>query len=215
MNELTERFIAAPIVPLIQSEDPALACKVATALAAGGLSVVEVVMRTEQAMQCLAAIANDVPEVIAGAGTILNEAQCRQAVTAGAKFIVSPGIDDGVIGAATDHQLPVFPGTGTATEVQRAWNLGLRAVKFFPASLLGGVPMLKALSAVYRDMKFMPTGGISTQNLAAYLGLPSVAACGGSWLTPQAVVAAEDFDAITELATQAVEIAASVRSLYS
>lgn len=197
---------SAPVVPLIQSDDPETAVKIARALIAGGLPVLEIVLRTDAALACLAAIREAVPDAQAGAGTVLNAAQVREAAGQGATFIVSPGLDEGVVEAAGELDLPVYPGIVTPGELQRAWNLGLRTVKFFPASIAGGVPALKALSSVFRDVGFMPTGGISESNLHEYLALPSVVACGGSWLTPQEAVASGDFERITSLAAAAVAI---------
>ncbi len=208
---LQQRLEQTPVVPLVQAEDPVIAVRIAGALAAGGLTVIEVVFRTDAALDCLEAVGREVPEAIVGAGTVLSEAQAQAAADAGARFIVSPGLDESVVSAARARDLPVFPGVVTATEVQRAWNLGLRTVKFFPASAAGGVATLKALAAPFRDMRFMPTGGVSAANLAEYLALPQVLACGGSWLTPSAAVAAGDFAAITALAAQAREIAAAAR----
>jgi 2-dehydro-3-deoxyphosphogluconate aldolase / (4S)-4-hydroxy-2-oxoglutarate aldolase len=199
---------SVPVVPLVKADDPAVAVNISRALAAGGLTVVEVVFRTDRALECLAAVADEVPEMIAGAGTVLTIRQAEQALASGAKFIVSPGLDDGVVGVARNHDAPVFPGIATATELQKAYNLGLEVVKFFPASIAGGIPAIKALASVFRTMKFMPTGGVSADNLAEFLAVPAVLACGGSWLTPDAAVAAGDFDAITRLAKEAVAIAA-------
>lgn len=209
--DIESRLRVAPVVPLIQASDPTIAVKTAQALVDGGLGVIEVVLRTPEALQCLAAITEAVPGAITGAGTVLNADQAQSAVSVGAGFIVSPGLDQGVVNIANENDICVYPGVVTATEVQRAWNLGLRTVKFFPASLAGGPPMLKSLAAVFRDMSFMPTGGVSPSNLADYLALPAVIACGGSWLTPHAAIARQDFAAVTELAKQAVAIAAGVR----
>ena len=208
---LFDRLAGAPVVPLVQATDPSVAVSTARALHAGGLTVVEVVLRTPEALDCLAAIVNDVPEVIAGAGTVLNADQAEASVERGAAFIVSPGLDDGVVAVSRDAGRPVLPGVSTASEAQKAFNLGLDTVKFFPASIAGGVPAIKALGSVFRGMKFMPTGGISPSNLAEYLALPSVLACGGSWLTPADAIAANDFPAITRLATDALERARAVR----
>ncbi len=203
---------AAPVVPLIQGDDPETAVRTARALVAGGLTVLEVVLRTDAAMQCLAAIAENVGEVIAGAGTVLSTAQAEQSLDAGARFIVSPGLDEGVVGVARSADIPIFPGVATATELQRAWNLGLRTVKFFPASIIGGPGAIKAFASVFRDVRFMPTGGVSPDNLAEYLAVPAVLACGGSWLTPAATVGAGDFDSVTRLAEEALSIARKARS---
>lgn len=208
---IEQRLERTPVVPLVQAEDPAVAVRVAGALVAGGLSVIEVVFRTDAALACLEAVGREVPDAIVGAGTVLTEAQARAAADAGARFIVSPGLDEPVVAAARERGLPVFPGVVTATELQRAYNLGLRSVKFFPASAAGGVATLKALAAPFREMKFMPTGGVSAANLTDYLALPQVLACGGSWLTPSAAVAAGDYRKIEELAAEACRIAVAAR----
>jgi 2-dehydro-3-deoxyphosphogluconate aldolase / (4S)-4-hydroxy-2-oxoglutarate aldolase len=191
-------------VPLIQADEVGVAVKTARALVKGGLTMLEVVMRTDLALLCLQEIAASIPGAITGAGTVLSSDHARAAAHAGARFIVSPGLHEEVVAAAAACGLPLYPGVATATELQRAWNLGFRLVKFFPAGLAGGVPMIRALASVFRDVRFMPTGGISAANLADYLSVPEVIACGGSWLTPPAVVASGDFDAITELAQEAV-----------
>ncbi len=209
--DITELLTRNPVVPLVQADDPAVAVQTSRALAAGGLQVAEVVLRTDRALDCLKAVAEEVPEVIAGAGTVLSAVQATAALDNGAKFIVSPGLDDGVVAVAQDRGVPVYPGTVTPSEVQRAFNLGLDTVKFFPASIAGGIPALKALASVFRSMKFMPTGGVSPDNLADYLALPAVLACGGSWLTPEDGIAAGNYEAITSLAAEAVAIARKVR----
>ena len=205
--DINEILTSSPVVPLVQADKSAVAVATTRALAAGGLQVVEVVLRTDNALDCLQAIVEEVPNVIAGAGTVLNGEQANAAVDMGARFIVSPGLDAGVVEVAKERGVPVYPGTMTPSEVLRALNLGLDTVKFFPASIAGGVPALKALASVFRTMRFMPTGGIGPANLADYLGIPAVIACGGSWLTPSDAVAAGDFDAITVLAEEAAGIA--------
>jgi len=210
---ITELLTNYPVVPLVQTDDPNVAVKTSRALAAGGLKVAEVVFRTDRALECLQAVADDVPEMIAGAGTVLSAQQAKAALDHGAKFIVSPGLDDGVVRVAMEHGVPVYPGTMTPGEVQHAFNLGLDTVKFFPALIAGGIPALKALASVFRTMKFMPTGGVSPGNLADFLAVPAVLACGGSWLTPADKIAAGDYDAITKLAAEAVAIARTARGL--
>jgi 2-dehydro-3-deoxyphosphogluconate aldolase / (4S)-4-hydroxy-2-oxoglutarate aldolase len=210
--DIDERLIRAPVVPMVQADDPETAVHIAEALAAGGLELIEVVLRTAEALACLEAVAAALPRALVGAGTVLSAEQAGAALDAGAQFIVSPGLDDGVVGAAQELGVPALPGVATATELQRAWNLGLRTVKFFPAGNAGGPAMIKALSAAFRDMKFMPTGGVSAANLAEYLALPSVIACGGSWLTPARAAAAGDYSEITRLASEALEIAKAKRS---
>ncbi len=212
MNELIESKLGpCPVVPLVVPSDPETAIRVARALLAGGLEVIEVVLRTDAAIECLAAVAESLPEAMIGAGTVLSREHARKAADAGARFIVSPGLHEAVVDESLARGLPVFPGVATATEAQAAWNLGLRTMKFFPASLAGGPAMLKALSSVFRDVKFMPTGGISAGNLADYLALPSVLACGGSWLTPGSAIAQGNYQEVTNLAAEAVVIAKKIR----
>ncbi|MEM7689547.1 MAG: bifunctional 4-hydroxy-2-oxoglutarate aldolase/2-dehydro-3-deoxy-phosphogluconate aldolase [Pseudomonadota bacterium] len=211
-QELSSRLTAAPVVPLIGENDAKKAVATAKALAAGGLSVIEVVMRSADAQAGMEAILSDTQGLIVGAGTVLTLDQAKSVRASGAGFIVSPGLVDEIALYCLDEGIPFFPGTMTAGEVQRAYALGLREVKFFPASLAGGVPMLKALGSVFREMRFMPTGGVSAANLSDFLALPSVLACGGSWLTPKAVVEAGDYETITQLASEAVTIARSARS---
>lgn len=214
-DSINAALAAAPVVPLVDSGDPDQAVATARALLEGGLAVQEVVLRRPGALDAMRSMAQrraDIGEgLIVGAGTVLTLEQAKAVHKAGAEFIVSPGLLDEIVHYCMDEGLPVFPGTATASEVQRAHALGLRAVKFFPASLAGGVPMLKALSSVFSAMRFMPTGGISAANLHEYLALPGVIACGGSWLTPREVIAAGDYDAVTGLAREAVAIARAAR----
>jgi len=210
-NDLLDRLEAAPVVPLVVPDDPETAIKTTRALVAGGLSVIEVVLRTETAVECLGEIVGAVPEAIVGAGTVLSERQAAEVVFAGAQFIVSPGLYAPVVEFAKSARLPIFPGVATASEAQNAWNMGLRTLKFFPASLAGGPAMIKALGSVFKDVKFMPTGGVSEANLADYLAIPAVLACGGSWLTPGSAIAENNYQVITDLAAEAVAIANSIR----
>ncbi|HSG57920.1 MAG TPA: bifunctional 4-hydroxy-2-oxoglutarate aldolase/2-dehydro-3-deoxy-phosphogluconate aldolase [Woeseiaceae bacterium] len=210
-NPIIQLLESSPVVPLVQADDPAVAVDTSRALHAGGLPVVEVVFRTDRALECLAAGASDVPDVVAGAGTVRSAEQAVAAFDAGAQFIVSPGLDDDVVAVAKERGAPVFPGIVTPSELQHAFNLGLDVVKFFPASIAGGVPALKALSSVFRTMRFMPTGGVSAGNLADFLAIPAVLACGGSWLTPKDAIAKGDFDAVTALAREAIQIASRAR----
>ncbi len=209
--DLSNRLAGAPVVPLIGENDAPRAVKTAQALADGGLTVIEVVLRSADAQRGMEAILAETEGLIVGAGTVLTLDQAKSVVASGAQFIVSPGLVDEIALYCLDEGIPFFPGTMTAGEVQRAYALGLREVKFFPASLAGGVPMLKAFSSVFREMRFMPTGGVSAANLSEFLALPSVLACGGSWLTPKDAVASGDYAQITNLASEAVAIARAAR----
>lgn len=207
MSALLDSLEAKRVVPLVQSDDPKTALKISEALLEGGLDVLEVVLRTDAALDCLEAIAKEFPQAHVGAGTVLSADQSREVFRRGASFIVSPGLDPASVKVAQEADIPIIPGISTATELQQAWNMGLRTVKLFPASLVGGPKMLKALSSVFRDVRFMPTGGVNPQTLADYLAVPAVLACGGSWLTPADAIAKGDFAVITKLAKDAIELA--------
>ena len=208
---MTEHLERIPVIPLVQANDPDTAVRIAAALAAAGMRLVEAVQRTDESLASLAAIAERLPDLIVGAGTVLSADQAVACIDAGARFIVSPGLDDGVVDAARARGIDVFPGIMTPSELQHAHNLGLGAVKFFPASSAGGVAGLKALAGVFRRMRFIPTGGISASNLGEYLSVPAVLACGGSWLTPKQAIDAGKFDRITALAIDAISIAKDAR----
>jgi len=206
-SALQVQLLKAPVVPLVQADRPEIAVETARALCAGGLRVIEVVLRTDAALDCLEAISRDVPEAVIGAGTVLDTTQAQASIDRGATFIVSPGLNPSVVTLCLEKKLDIYPGVVTPSEVQAARSLGLRTVKFFPAGLSGGVPMLKALGSVFREIQFMPTGGVSAGNLREYLDVPTVIACGGSWLTPASKIEARDFSAITHLAKEALKIA--------
>lgn len=210
MTDLISRLAAAPVVPLVQADDPAVAVEIAKALAEGGLTVIEVVLRTTAGLDCLQAICELDDGLIVGAGTVLSAAQGTIVLERGAEFIVSPGLDEALVGVAQASGVPILPGVMTPSEAMKARNLGLDVVKFFPASIAGGIPALKALGSVFRDMQFMPTGGVSAANLPDFLALDSVIACGGSWLTPAAEIAVGNYGAVTQLAKEAVAIASAV-----
>jgi 2-dehydro-3-deoxyphosphogluconate aldolase/(4S)-4-hydroxy-2-oxoglutarate aldolase len=210
-TSLVDKLFASPVIPLIQADAAATAIEIAHALQTGGMPLVEVVQRTDQSLQSLKAIADALPELVVGAGTVLSSGQAASCIDAGARFIVSPGLDEAVVSLATAQGIDVIPGVMTPTELQRAHNLGLRTVKFFPASTAGGIAALNALASVFRNVRFIPTGGISAANLAEYLSQPAVIACGGSWMTPRDAIAAKDFERITALAAEALEIARNIQ----
>ena len=209
MSDLIQSLESKRVVPLVQSDDPKVALKISEALLEGGLDVLEVVLRTDAALDCLEAIAKEFPHAHVGAGTVLSADQSQEVIRRGATFIVSPGLDEASVKVAQDAGLPILPGVATASEMQRAWNLGLRTVKLFPASLVGGPKIIKALSSVFRDVRVMPTGGVNPDNLKDYLAVPAVLACGGSWLTPKDAIANGDYATITQLAKEAIAIANS------
>ncbi|MEO5579448.1 MAG: bifunctional 4-hydroxy-2-oxoglutarate aldolase/2-dehydro-3-deoxy-phosphogluconate aldolase [Gemmatimonadaceae bacterium] len=196
------------IVPVIVIDDPAHAGPLAAALEEGGLPCAEITFRTARAAEALRRITGGHPGMLAGAGTVLNESQAREARDAGAAFVVSPGFSRPVVEYCLGHDLPVFPGVCTPTEVGVALEMGVSVLKFFPAEAMGGVPTLQAISSPYRGVRFMPTGGISPENVRRYLALPNVIACGGSWMAPADWIAEEQFDRITATVRNAVMIAA-------
>jgi len=198
-----------PVVPLVEAENPETAVKISEALIAGGLTVLEVVLRTDAALECLEAIVKAFPDAHVGAGTVVTPGQARKVIELGATFVVCPGLDAEVVKICQAANIPVLPGVVTATEITQAYNLGLRTVKFFPAGLAGGPKMLKAFGSVFQDVRFMPTGGVKPANLKDFLEIPTVLACGGTWLTPKDAIAAGDYAAITKLAKDAIAIAHS------
>jgi len=200
-----------PVIPVIVLQSSEHAAPVAEALIEGGIPIFEITLRTAAGLPSIEEVAKKFPDALTGAGTVLNESQARQAIDAGSRFIVSPGWDERVVETAQAAGIPVVPGVATATEVQRAYNHGLRVLKLFPAGIAGGIPMLKALSSVYSEVGFVPTGGVSADNLADFLALPNVKAVGGSWLTPAQAIAEGRFEEITRLANEARKIAADVR----
>ena len=206
MNPILEQIAQISIVPVIAIEDAAAAPALARALLAGGLPVAEVTFRTAAGEEAIRCIVEEVPEMLVGAGTVLNVAQAEQAMRAGAKFIVSPGLDEGTVRFCQQNGLPVFPGCATPTEMQAALNLGLTYLKFFPAEQAGGLAYLKAVSAAYPVLRFMPTGGIGPKNLREYLAFEKIFACGGSWMCPKDLISAGDWETIMQLCKEAREL---------
>lgn len=194
------------LVPLIVIEDASKAGALGNALAAGGLPIAEVAFRTAAARDSLARMAAECPDVLVGAGTVLSVEQVNDAQRAGARFIVAPGLNPRVVGRCQELELPVFPGACTPTEVEAAMELGLRTLKFFPAEPMGGLKFLQAIAAPYRDVDFIPTGGITAANLPSYLASERVAACGGSWMAPSSWIASGEFDKVSAAAREAVAL---------
>lgn len=203
-QKMLERIVSCGIVPVVALGDARHAVPLAKALAKGGIDVVEVTFRTDAAEESIRAIAAELPEVLVGAGTVLTKEQVDRAIGAGAQFLVSPGFNPEIVAYALSKGAPIVPGTATPGEMEQAIALGLDAVKFFPAEQNGGVAALKAVSAVYRNLRFMPTGGVNPQNLNDYLSFDKVLACGGSWMVKNDLVEAERYDEISTLAAQAV-----------
>ena len=198
--ERLRNSIVVPVVVLEKAED---AVPTAKAMAAGGVDVMEITFRTAAAPECIKAVSETCPEVLVGAGTIVNLEQCKLAVEMGAKFIVSPGFDAEVVGWCVENNIPVCPGCVTPTEIMAALKLGLKVVKFFPANVYGGLKALKALSGPFVGLKFIPTGGVSTANIGEFWAESFIHAVGGSWVCPKADIAAGNFEKITQLCIEA------------
>lgn len=191
-----------PVIPVIVLHRVEDAIPVAQALVDGGVKVLEVTMRTPVALRCIEEIARAVPQAIVGAGTVRSAADAHAALAAGARFAVSPGYTEAVGSACRDIGLPLLPGVASASELMAAMDGGYSFVKFFPAAAAGGLPMLKALAGPFPEVSFCPTGGITPQNASEFLALAQVKVCGGTWLTPQEAVQAQDWARITRLARE-------------
>lgn len=199
------------VIPVVVLDDTAKALTTANALLAGGVSVMEITFRTAAAADSIKAVSENCPEMLVGAGTVVTLDQCKQALECGAKFIVSPGFDPEVVSWCVERNIPITPGCVTPTEIMAAMKLGLNVVKFFPAGVYGGLKAMKALSAPFGGIKFIPTGGVDAKNLKEYLEAPFVHAVGGSWPCPKKEIAAGNFDAVTALCREASEIVREVR----
>lgn len=192
-----------PVIPVIVIHQLEDAVPMAQALVDGGVKVLEITLRTPIALKCMEAIARSVPGAIVGAGTVRSIADAKAAKDAGCQFAVSPGYTSPIGLACRDIGLPLLPGVSTGSEVMQAGTDGYDFLKLFPATAVGGIPLLKALAGPFPDVKFCPTGGITPENAPQFLALPNVVVCGGSWLTPADAVAAKDWARITTLAKEA------------
>jgi len=199
------------VIPVVSLERVESAIPLAEALLLGGLPCAEITFRTAAAEAAIRAISKAFPEILVGAGTVLTEAQIERAVAAGAKFIVSPGFSMSVVNFCQGRRLPVFPGVCTPTDIQLALEAGLTMLKFFPADAFGGLKTLKALSAPFPNIEFIPTGGITAANLEEYLGFKKVLACGGSWMVKNELINDGNFAEIKRLTEEAVAIKRKAR----
>lgn len=205
MNEVLTKIGKIGIVPVVALDRAEDALPLGKALMIGGIPCAEVTFRTAAAKEAISIMTSNFPDMLVGAGTVLTCKQVDEAVEAGAKFIVSPGLNPEVVKYCVDKGIPVTPGVATPSEVEQAIGLGLDVVKFFPAEAAGGLPMIKAMSAPYTSMKFMPTGGINKDNIATYLAFNKVLACGGSFMVDKKLIAAGRFDEVTRLSREAVD----------
>ncbi len=205
MKELLNRIHDIGIVPVIALDDAGKAVNLARALVKGGLPVAEVTFRTAAAEEAIKAIVSEVPEMIVGAGTVLTKEQADRAIDAGVNFIVSPGFNPAITKYVLDKGVCMLPGTATAGDMEQAMMMGLEADKFFPAEQNGGVAKLKALAGPYKNLRWMPTGGVNTDNLAGYLSFHQVLACGGTWMVKKDLIEGEKWDEITDICKKAVK----------
>lgn len=206
MEEMKAKIRAMKIVPVVKLDDAKDAVPLAKSLVEGGLPCAEVTFRTEAAAESIKKMLEAFPDMLVGAGTVLTTAQVDAAIEAGAKFIVSPGLNPKTVRYCQEKNIPILPGVATASEIEQALELGLDTVKFFPAEVNGGLPAIKALSAPYHMMHFMPTGGVNPQNVKDYLAFDKVFACGGTWMVKDALISGGEFEKIKEMTKEAVDI---------
>lgn len=207
MTKITSLLDVVPVIPVVVVQDPADAVPIAQALVDGGLPAIELTLRTPAALEAIERIAAEVPDILLGAGTIVDTTQPKQALAAGAQFLVSPGSTPSLRAAMRDTGLPHLPGVATVSEVMTLLEDGYDEMKFFPAEAAGGANYLKAIHSPVPAARFCPTGGITPTNVAHYLNSPNVGCVGGSWLTPPDAVARQDWTAIASLAAGALELA--------
>ncbi|MCK6264452.1 bifunctional 4-hydroxy-2-oxoglutarate aldolase/2-dehydro-3-deoxy-phosphogluconate aldolase [Vibrio sp. ZSDE26] len=201
MKTVEQRLKEIKIVPVIAISDAEKAVPLAKVLVENGLPCAEVTFRTDAAAESIRLMREAYPEMLIGAGTVLNASQVDAAIEAGVDFVVSPGLNPTTVKYCQEKNMPIVPGVNNPSLVEQAMELGLKTLKFFPAEPSGGIAMLKALSAVY-PVEFMPTGGVSPSNVNDYLALPSVLACGGTWMVPNALIDAGDWDALAKLVSE-------------
>ncbi len=211
MADIFEQFKKIGIVPVVVLDDAKDAKALGQALCEGGLPCAEVTFRTAAAEESIRIMAKEFPDMLVGAGTVLTTEQVDRAVAAGAKFIVSPGFNPKVVAYCLEKGIPITPGTQTPSEMEQALEMGLKVVKFFPAEPAGGLKMIKAVAAPYVSLSFMPTGGISAENVRDYLKYDRIIACGGSWMVKKDLITAGDFAKITEKVREAADIVKEIR----
>ncbi|WP_346657274.1 bifunctional 4-hydroxy-2-oxoglutarate aldolase/2-dehydro-3-deoxy-phosphogluconate aldolase [Rhizobium herbae] len=206
-TDIQKRIAAARLLPVVVLERAEDAVPLAHALLKGGLAVAEVTFRTAAAAEAISRIRKDAPDMLVGAGTVLTREQLADAGAAGAQFVVTPGFNPLIVEAAQAAGLPIVPGVNNPTGVEQAMSYGLETVKFFPAEPSGGIPFIKALTGPYPGMRFVPTGGIGPGNLASYLAVPAVLACGGSWMVDAKLIRDGNFEEVSRLTAEAVALA--------
>lgn len=211
-NPIFDTFYEIGVIPVVEIDNAAQARPLAEALLAGELPVAEITLRTDAALEAIRIISQQVPDILVGAGTVLNREQAEAARDAGAQFLVSPGMIEDVVAWAQASQIPILAGAVTPTEMIRAIHMGLEILKFFPAETVGGLKAIRAMSDPFLQLRFIPTGGIRLENLAEYLEMPKIYAVGGSWMAKRQMIAEGRFEEITHMARQARQVVKQIRS---
>lgn len=206
MSAFRDVLLKSPVMPVVTLSDPAHGPPLARALLDGGLGAIEITLRTAAGLEAIRRIAAEVPAIAIGAGTVLTPKDAEAAIAAGARFLVSPGLTDALAQAAKGFTAPLLPGVATPSEIMRGLDAGIGTFKLFPAEVVGGVAALKAFAGPFPNIRFCPTGGISAETAPHYLALPNVLCVGGSWVTPDAMIAARDWGGITRLARVATAL---------
>ena len=210
MNDILKKISEIKIVPVVAIDKAEDAVKLGQALMNGGIPCAEVTFRTDAAEEAIKIMSKEFPDMLVGAGTVLKTEQVDRAVSAGAKFIVSPGLNPKVVGYCVDKGIPMVPGCANPSDIEAALEFDLEVVKFFPAEALGGLKLIKAMAAPYGNVKFMPTGGINANNICDYLAFNKVIACGGSWMVDKKLIAEGKFDEIERMCREAVNLVKSI-----
>ena len=210
-DSIFDQFHKIGIIPVLEIDSVERAKPLAESLLAGGLPLAEVTLRADAALESIRRIRRDVPQVLVGAGTVIQREQVEAACEAGAQFLVSPGMAEDVVLWAREHQTPILPGAVSPTEMMRGLDLGIELLKFFPAETMGGLSAIKAMSDPFPQLKFIPTGGIRLENAAQYLQNPKIHAVGGSWMARRQTIADGKFDEITRMAKEASNLIKQIR----
>jgi 2-dehydro-3-deoxyphosphogluconate aldolase / (4S)-4-hydroxy-2-oxoglutarate aldolase len=210
-SHIFEQIYQFGVIPVIQIDNADRAVSAADSLAVGGLPIAEITLRTEAALDSIRNIAQDLPHILVGAGTVINRDHAEAACEAGAKFLVSPGLDEALIGWAQANHVPIIPGAVTPTEMMHAIRLGLTLLKFFPAKAMGGLETIRSVSEPFPQVRFIPTGGIRLEDLTEYLGINKIHAVGGSWMATRQMIQEARFDDIAHLAKAAHEVVKQAR----
>lgn len=212
-HPIFDHFYKIGVIPVLEIDSARHAKPLAESLLAGGLPIAEITLRTEAALESIRLIAREAPDVIVGAGTVINREQAQAAYEAGAQFLVTPGMVEEVVVWAQENEIPILAGAVTPTEMIRGINLGLDILKFFPAETVGGLKAIKALSDPFPQLRFIPTGGVKLENLAEYLQMEKIHAVGGSWMAKRQMIAEGNFDEIARISKEASDLVKQIRKM--